>query len=64
VLVAYSTGLSSQLMNVGEFIFRFRLTAGAFASGMIAAIAIGALGGLLPAWRASRLDLVESLRSV
>ncbi len=64
VLVAYSTGLASQLMNVGEFIFRFRLTAGAFASGMIAAIAIGALGGLLPAWRASRIGLVESLRSV
>src|ERR1019366_8813827 len=64
LLVAYSTGLAGQLMNVGEFIFRFRLTAGAFVSGMIAAIAIGALGGLLPAWRASRLGLVESLRSV
>ena len=64
VLVAYSTGLSSQLMNVGEFIFRFRLTVGAFVSGIIAAIAIGALGGLLPAWRASRIRLVESLRSV
>jgi putative ABC transport system permease protein len=64
VLIAYSTGLSSQLMNVGEFIFRFRLTPGAFVSGMIAAIAIGALGGLLPAWRASRIRLVESLRAV
>jgi len=64
VLVAYSTGLSSQLMNVGEIIFRFRLTVGAFVSGIIAAMAIGALGGLLPAWRASRLAVVESLRSV
>jgi putative ABC transport system permease protein len=64
VLVAYSTGLSSQLMNVGEFIFRFRLTLGAFVSGLIAAIVIGALGGFLPAWRASRIRLVESLRSV
>ena len=64
VLVAYSTGLSSQLMNVGEIIFRFRLTVGAFVSGMVAAVAIGALGGLLPAWRASRIGLVESLRSV
>ena len=64
VLVAYSTGLASQLMNVGEFIFRFQLTAGAFVSGMIAAIIIGALGGLMPAWRASRIGLVESLRSV
>ena len=63
VLVAYSTGLSGQLMNVGEIIFRFRLTMGAFVSGMVAAIAIGAFGGLLPAWRASRIGLVESLRS-
>jgi putative ABC transport system permease protein len=64
MLVAYSTGLSSQLMNVGEFIFRFRLTVGAFVSGMVAAILIGALGGFMPAWRASRIRLVESLRSV
>jgi putative ABC transport system permease protein len=64
VLVAYSTGLNSQLMNVGEFIFRFRLTLGAFVSGLIAAILIGALGGFLPAWRASRIRVVESLRSV
>ena len=64
ILVAYSTGLSSQLMNVGEIIFRFRLTSGAFLSGMIAALMIGALGGLLPAWRASRIAVVESLRSV
>jgi putative ABC transport system permease protein len=64
VLVAYSTGLSSELMNVGEFIFRFQLTPGAFVSGMIAAAAIGAIGGLLPAWRASRTRLVESLRAV
>lgn len=64
ILVAYSTGLSSQLMNVGEFIFRFRLTPGAFASGLMAAIAIGALGGLLPAWRASRITVTESLRAI
>jgi putative ABC transport system permease protein len=64
VLVAYSTGLSSNLMNVGEFIFRFRLTLGAFVSGLVASILIGALGGFLPAWRASRIRLVESLRSV
>ena len=64
MIVAYSTGLSSELMNVGEFIFRFRLTAGAFVSGLIAALAIGALGGFLPAWRASRIAVTESLRAV
>ena len=64
IIVAYSTGLSSELMNVGEFIFRFRITPGAFVSGLIAALAIGALGGLLPAWRASRIAVTESLRAV
>ncbi len=64
VLVAYSTGLNSQLMNVGSFIFRFRLSEGAFVSGLIAAILIGGLGGLLPAWRASRIGLIDSLRAV
>jgi ABC-type antimicrobial peptide transport system permease subunit len=64
IVVAYSTGLSSELMNVGEFIFRFRFTAGAFVSGLIAALAIGAIGGLLPAWRASRIAVTESLRAV
>jgi ABC-type lipoprotein release transport system permease subunit len=64
VTVAYSTGLNSQLMNVGSFIFRFQLSESAFVSGLIAAILIGSLGGLLPAWRASRIGLVDSLRAV
>jgi putative ABC transport system permease protein len=64
LLVAFATGLHSELMNVGSFIFRFQLTWGAFLSGLIAAILIGALGGLLPAWRASRIGVAESLRSV
>jgi len=64
VLVEFATGLHSELMNVGSFIFRFQLTGGAFLSGLIAAILIGAMGGLLPAWRASRIVVAESLRSV
>jgi ABC-type lipoprotein release transport system permease subunit len=64
IMVAYGTGLTSQLMNVGSFIFRFQLTIGAFVSGLIAAIIIGALGGLLPAWRASRTPVMDSLRAV
>ena len=64
MLAAFGTGLSGQLMNVGSFIFKFQLTGGAFISGMIAAILIGALGGLLPAWRASRVSVVDSLRAV
>lgn len=63
ILAAYATGLHSQLMNVGEFIFRFQLTGSAFVSGIIAGLLIGALGGLLPAWRASRTRVVDSLRA-
>jgi ABC-type lipoprotein release transport system permease subunit len=64
VIAAYGTGLASQLMNVGEFIFRFQLTGGAFISGLIAGTLIGGLGGLLPAWRASRIRVMDSLRAV
>jgi putative ABC transport system permease protein len=64
LVVAMATGLTSQLLNVGSYLFRFQLTPAAFVSGMIAGIIIGAIGGLLPAWRASRVGVMESLRAV
>jgi putative ABC transport system permease protein len=64
VLVAVSTGLDSRLMNVGMFIFSFNLTAGAFGPPLIAAAVIGAVGGLLPALRAARMTVTESIRAV
>ena len=64
IIAAYATGLHSQLMNVGEFIFRFQLTSSAFVTGLIAGTLIGGLGGLLPAWRASRTRVIDSLRAV
>ncbi len=64
IVVAAATGLSSNLLNVGSYLFRFHLTPAAFLSGMIAAVIIGALGGLLPAWRASRIGVIDSLRAV
>ncbi len=63
VAVATALGLNSRLMNVGEFIFSFRLTGGAFISGLIAAATIGAFGGLLPAARAARIGVMDSLRA-
>jgi ABC-type antimicrobial peptide transport system permease subunit len=60
--VARATGLSSHLMKAGWFIFSFQLAPSAFAAGLIAAVLIGALGGLLPAMRAARLTVVDSLR--
>ncbi len=64
IIATYATGLHSQLMNAGEFIFKFQLTGGAFVSGLIAGVMIGGLGGLLPAWRASRTRVIDSLRAV
>ncbi len=61
---AYLIGLRSQLMNVGAFIFAFRITTSAFISGLLAAIAIGAAGGILPAWRATRISVIEALHAV
>jgi len=61
---AYGTGLHEQLMTAGDFIFRFQLTGGAFVSGLIAGVLIGGAGGLLPAWRASRIGIIDSLRAV
>ena len=62
--LAYAVGLRSHLMNVGAFIFAFRLPGSAFISGIVGALAIGAAGGILPAWRASRISVIESLRAV
>lgn len=62
VAVAYGTGLQSRLMNVATFIFSFRLAPSAFVSGLVVAAIIGALGGILPAWRAARMGVVDSLR--
>jgi ABC-type lipoprotein release transport system permease subunit len=64
LITAGVTGLASQLMSVGAYIFTFRLTPSAFVFALIAGAILGALGGLLPAWRASRIGVVESLRTV
>jgi putative ABC transport system permease protein len=64
VMVAWASGLSTRLMSIEALIFAFTLTPGAFAGGLIAACLIGALGGLLPAWRAARIPIVDSLRAL
>ena len=63
VITAHATGLSSRLMNVQMVMFSFRLTPSAFVAGLVAALMIGALGGLLPAWRAAKLGVIESIRA-
>ncbi|MDO8433589.1 MAG: ABC transporter permease [Candidatus Binatus sp.] len=63
VLVATMTGLSSHLMSVEMLIFSFRMTPSAFISGLVAALIMGVLGGLLPAWRAAKITLLDSIRA-
>jgi putative ABC transport system permease protein len=62
VAMAGMTGLSSRPMKAGVFIFSFQLSPAAFTWGLVAAALIGALGGLLPAWRAARTGVINSLR--
>jgi putative ABC transport system permease protein len=64
VTIAWATGLGARLFSIQAMIFAFALTPGAFAGGLAAAGLIGALGGLLPAWRAARIPIVESLRAI
>ncbi len=61
-IVAWATGLNSRTMSVGAMFFSYHPTLGAFAAGVVAAAIIGVAGGLMPALRASRIAIVNSLR--
>ena len=62
IVVAHATGLESRLMSVGNVLFSFQLPWSAFAIGLAAAIVIGIAGGMLPAWNAAQLDVIDSIR--
>jgi putative ABC transport system permease protein len=61
-VVAGAIGLDSRLMNVGSFLFSYRPTVIGTVAGIAAATIIGVIGGLMPAWRAARIDVIDSLR--
>jgi len=62
MLVAWMTGLDSRLMTVGTIFFSYRPTPNAILAGLIAAATIGVAGGMLPAWRAARIGVIEAIR--
>jgi putative ABC transport system permease protein len=62
MLVASAIGLNSRLMNIGALIFSFHLGLRAVVAGLLTGVLIGVIGGLLPAVRASRMGIYESLR--
>src|ERR1700676_2464580 len=61
-VVAWLTGLDSPPMSVGTLFFAYRPDTTAISAGIIAAAIIGVLGGLLPAWRAARIGIIDSIR--
>ena len=62
MLVAWMTGLDSRLMTVGTIFFSYRPTPSAILAGLIAAATIGVAGGMMPAWRAARIGVIEAIR--
>ena len=67
ILALPVNGLSTGAMNFqsfSELAFRFRITPGLIAGGMIFSALMGAVGGLLPALRAARLPVAFSLREI
>jgi putative ABC transport system permease protein len=57
----YATG-TGQTASFSEIAFVFRITPGSLVAGIVFALAMGLLGGLLPALRAARLPITSALR--
>ncbi len=61
ILLGVAAGLNHRLMSVGAVVFSSTFTLSALAGGIAAALLIGIAGGLLPAWRAAHLPIMETL---
>ena len=60
----WSGPTGTQIVNTfSEVLFHFRLTPPLLARGLALSVAIGFVGGLLPAFRASRLKITQALRA-
>lgn len=60
-------GLSTGAMNMASFselAFKFRITPGLLAGGLVFSALMGAVGGLLPAIRAARIPVARALREI
>ena len=59
----FTTGVGS-IVTFSETAFKFRITPSAIGWGLAFAAIIGALGGFLPAWSASKKGIVATMREV
>jgi ABC-type lipoprotein release transport system permease subunit len=57
----FTTG-TGQTASFSEVAFAFRITPGSLVAGLVFALAMGLMGGLLPALRAARLPITSALR--
>jgi putative ABC transport system permease protein len=55
--------ISTLGQNFTQVVFAFRVSPGLVIGGLIIAMVIGFIGGLLPAWRAARLPVTTALRA-
>ncbi|MHB1544891.1 MAG: ABC transporter permease [Gammaproteobacteria bacterium] len=55
---------ASTLSNFSQIVFRFQVTVPLMATGMLDALILGLIGGLLPALRAARLAPAEAIRTL
>lgn len=62
IVLGLAAGLNERLMSVGTVVFSSAFSVSALVGGIVVALLIGVAGGLMPAWRASRLPILESLR--
>jgi ABC-type antimicrobial peptide transport system permease subunit len=54
---------TTNFQTFSEIAFRFVLTPRIALQAMVFALVMGLLGGFIPAWRAARLQIVDSLRA-
>ena len=62
IFLGVAAGLDQRLMSVGNVVFSSAFSVNALAAGIAVALLIGIAGGLMPAWRAAHLPILESLR--
>ena len=48
--------------SFSEIAFSFRITPGLLLSGLVFGVVMGLVGGILPAWRAARMEVVKAIR--